>query len=159
MDGMRGIPRDVQLEIVKGIGLDGLRALGVRPGRLRVPPALAAALASTFSFRLERRDGNCDWASTSVHLRVPGTDKRYMLSRRSDDTARGIEHTVELYCVPPGAPSAWTAIESVMMYRSCRAPYVCLCASASASLIDLSLRSWRGPAAALSSPSRGTHRA
>ena len=41
---MDALPRDLRVEIAKGVGLDGLRALGVRPGRLRVPASLAYTL-------------------------------------------------------------------------------------------------------------------
>lgn len=97
LEGACALPRDVLVEIAKRAGLDGLRALGVRPGRLRVPPALAAALGASLSVRRELQDGNNDWMLSSVCLRIPDTDRAYMLSRRKTDLDRGIELTVELH--------------------------------------------------------------
>jgi len=99
LEGDCPLPRDVQVEIAKRAGLDGLRALGVRPGRLRVPPALAAALGAAMSLRRERRDENNDWAMSSVCLRIADAGTVYMLSRRKTDLDRGIELTVELHAV------------------------------------------------------------
>lgn len=41
---MSRLPRDLQLEIVKRLDIDDGRALGVPPGKLRVPPAVVARL-------------------------------------------------------------------------------------------------------------------
>ena len=93
------LPRDVLIEILKkGIGLDGMRVLGVRPGRLRVPPLFKRILNASLSVRREQKDENGDWVRSYVCLHIPDSDsKRYTLSRRKSDDRQGIEHSVDLH--------------------------------------------------------------
>ena len=93
------LPRDVLIEILKkGVGLDGMRALGVRPGRLRVPPTFKRILEASLSVRREQQDENNDWARSYVCLHVPESDNKcYTLSRRKNDDRQGIEHTIDLH--------------------------------------------------------------
>ena len=129
---MDALPRDIWLEVAKGAGLDGLRALGVRPGRLRVPPALSAALTASLSLRRELHDVNNDWVMSSVSTRIAGTDKFYVLSRRNDDAVRGIEHDVALH-----RRCAWNGVffplDCFKLYRGERPPRQ----SWSTTLVDL----------------------
>lgn len=93
------LPRDVLIEILKkGIGLDGMRVLGVRPGRLWVPPLFKRILNASLSVRRDQKDENGDWVRSYVCLHIPDSDgKRYTLSRRKSDDRHGIEHSVDLH--------------------------------------------------------------
>lgn len=141
---MDSLPRDLRVEIAKGVGLDGLRALGVRPGRLRVPASLADALAASFAHRRERLDRNGDWCVSFVALRV-GADKHYLLTRRQADDydARGVELWVEL--VRTTGPFRRQTVASVLMCRGPLSPDDCVLQT---TLVDLSSwRRWRSPPA------------
>jgi hypothetical protein len=52
---MDPLPWHLQLVIYRGIGRDGLRSLGVRPGKLEVPHALREALGRSFGMRHGKR--------------------------------------------------------------------------------------------------------
>lgn len=148
---MDALPRDLRVEIAKGVGLDGLRALGVRPGRLRVPASLAYALAASFAHRRECTDRNGDWCVSFVVLRV-GADKHYLLTRRllNDYDAWGVELWVEL--IRTTDLFRRQTVTSVLMCRGPLSPDDCCLLPTI--LVDLSSwRRWRGPGR--SDPSEG----
>jgi hypothetical protein len=83
---MDTLPRHLQLTLYKGI--DTLRALGIRPGRLVVPGSLRDELDHC----LRRHDAAVfhsitadDWWSVEVKIPIPDMDKEYVIRRSSKD--------------------------------------------------------------------------
>jgi hypothetical protein len=70
------IPWELKLIVFRGIGRDVLRGLGVRPGKITVPPALCEALGRSFEMHNALRN------SYEALIPIEGTNKRIRLTMR-----------------------------------------------------------------------------
>ena len=82
------LPWHVQLKIYKGIGIDNMRKLGIKPGKLQVPRDLEQSLGRCM--QLKKYNNKVDGWSTDIKLMIQGTDKYYFMYRywRDDDRVR-----------------------------------------------------------------------
>ncbi len=87
---MDQLPWHLQLEVYRRLDIDARRALGVAPGKIRVPPALRAALERSMTRRMYIRlapdEDDADsprsaWVAM-VTIPIAGTGRKYHLFSR-----------------------------------------------------------------------------
>lgn len=81
---MDTLPWHVQLKIYQGIGIDSLRTLGIKPGKLKVPATLTESLGKSLKLRMTAPEGSDKWVARVV-MPITGTPRQYVVQRRSDD--------------------------------------------------------------------------
>lgn len=71
------LPRDIQLRIINKLGIDQRRALGIRPGRIAVPPGLEEKICEPKSHLIHGRvqDGRAWCFHYSIYLDYDGTSR------------------------------------------------------------------------------------
>jgi hypothetical protein len=80
MTSLRDLAWHLQLVVYRGIGRDGMHALGVRPGKLEVPEALREALGRSFKMRRDA-DAWIPIAGSSKVMRVTMTEPVWLRIR------------------------------------------------------------------------------
>ena len=79
---MDALPWDLQVKIYSGIGIDGIISLGIRPGKLKIPPNLAESIEKCMANRPLVKSKSA-W-HVLVTLFIAGTNKFYDIYKRSD---------------------------------------------------------------------------
>ena len=83
------LPWHLHLKIYKNIGIDGLRSLNIKPGKLNIPQNLKNNITKTFKYKqngiLLGSTNNIifDWYS-KITIPIKNTTKTYTIKKRSD---------------------------------------------------------------------------